>query len=47
MATLQIIEMSLTVISEVLKCKNVVALELVKYSKYMLIGHPFVLEVII
>lgn len=45
MATLQIIKMPFTVISEVLKCKNMLALELVKYSKCMLIKCPFILEI--
>lgn len=47
MATLPIIKMPLTVISQVLRCKNMLALELVKYSKYMLTEYPFILEIII
>lgn len=33
--------MTLTVIAEVLKCKNTHVLELVKYSKHMLVEYPF------
>lgn len=38
--------MTLTMISEVLKCKNTHVLELVKYGTHMLIKYSFILEII-